>query len=629
MFEFESLGISLGVDGNGRQIRAFIFAELDINGDRFPDVIAILESNSLDQIEALPVLLFESTGSGFEDVSSTLLPAGFEVQIPRDLHVADFNGDGRDDVFFSNHGTEFNGILPGERNRLLLSDTDGGFVDAPIDALPTFNDFSHNSTTGDFDGDGDVDIYVNNLGSTGGFESYLLLNDGSAKFTLVDNFPEANNRFDSLPFGGHGTYGVIAFDTDNDGDIDIFHSGRADLPGMVGSDNRYFENDGLGNFSLSENPTPEILDPLYIVAGDVTGDGFKDVVIFEDRNDGPSLRAQLLINDGTGGFTDQTFRIEGSAAIAANDTLSTPNHLQLIDLDDDGDLDIFSVDSQPDADVLVSYTFINDGRGNFTRVASEDLPPVSSQTFAVDVNADGTPEFLSDMIFSDLWIEDETNQFLVWSGADLTPKPDERGTSRADQIVGTSKAEYFVGLGGADTLIGSGGRDRLEGGGGNDRLIGGGGKDTLVGGGGKDTLIGGGGKDTVEGGRGKDVLEGGGGKDLLIGGGGKDTLSGGGGKDTIEGGNGSDEILGGRGSDILTGDGGNDRFVFERSNGRDTITDFQQDRDKIVVAGGAGEFEDLAIDQVGNDVLIRIANTHVTIEDDIVANFTESDFIFS
>lgn len=232
---------------------------------------------------------------------------------------------------------------------------------------------------------------------------------------------------------------------------------------------------------------------------------------------------------------------------------------------------------------------------------------------------------------------DQATAVLTISGEGVVIPPKPVGTSGPDEFSGTSQADQFDGGGGDDTISGGGGgdtlsggtgKDQIDGGGGKDLLQGNGGKDLLQGKGGKDTLEGGGGRDTLEGGGGKDLLDGGGGKDLLQGGGGKDTLDGGGGKDSMEGGNGRDEIIGGRGSDILTGGGGGDRFIFDRGNGRDTITDFQQGRDKIVIEGGANDFGDLRIIQVGDDVRIQIANTRVIVEDDLVSNFTDADFIF-
>lgn len=629
MFDFTRINVSLGADSDRFTVAGF--ETLDLNGDRFPDLLLTLTENNLNQIDFLPIVLLQSTGVGFVDVTDDLLPDGLTLQIPRDLHVADFNGDGRDDVFFSNHGTEAITPFPGERNRLLLSSENGGFVDAPPANLPSFADFSHHSSIGDFDGDGDVDIYVNNLGSVGGFESYLMLNDGEARFTIVDNVPESENEFDSLPFGGHGSYATVAFDADNDGDIDIFHSGRDFLPNFDGLDFRYFENDGIGGFFLTDNSVPAIVPPLRIEAGDVTGDGFIDVVIYEDvanptKGAGPSF--QLLINDGSGGFRDASSQIEGNQTLRENADAAGAPKLQLIDLDVDGDLDIFSIGFNRDFTETVSYTYLNDGFGRFSPVALDALPPVREGSVAIDVNGDGISEFVSDTMFTEIFDQDNRDRFVVFSDASLIPEPDSAGTRFADEIVGGTRADFLAGLGGGDTLIGRGGADTLDGGAGNDRLTGNGGSDELIGGGGKDTLLGGGGRDKLNGGGGKDLLEGGGGRDQLRGGGGRDTLDGGGGKDTIEGGNGRDVIIGGRGSDILTGNGGADRFVFDRGNGRDTIADFQQNRDKIVVEGGITSFDDLKITQVGNAVQIQVVDTRVMIENDLIENFTASDFLF-
>jgi Ca2+-binding RTX toxin-like protein len=73
--------------------------------------------------------------------------------------------------------------------------------------------------------------------------------------------------------------------------------------------------------------------------------------------------------------------------------------------------------------------------------------------------------------------------------------------------------------------------------------------------------------------------------DQLIGGGGNDELSGGDDRDQLEGGDGDDTLSGGLGDDTLSGGGGRDRFEFSRDYARDTITDFKDDVDTIVLDG--------------------------------------------
>lgn len=115
----------------------------------------------------------------------------------------------------------------------------------------------------------------------------------------------------------------------------------------------------------------------------------------------------------------------------------------------------------------------------------------------------------------------------------------------------------------------------------------------------------------------------------LVGGGGKDLLTGGGGKDELDGGGGQDTLVGGRGRDELTGGAGRDTFKFERGDGRDTITDFRQGQDRIVV----NDREDLlaaldSVQQRGENVFISFANVKITVLDSDADAFTAADFIF-
>jgi uncharacterized repeat protein (TIGR01451 family) len=87
---------------------------------------------------------------------------------------------------------------------------------------------------GDYDGDGDLDLYVVNLGPSGlGQANVLLRNDGE---TFTDVTAEAG-----VGDGGPGVAAAWA-DMDNDGDLDLFVSNR---PG----DNALYQNEGAGQFA--------------------------------------------------------------------------------------------------------------------------------------------------------------------------------------------------------------------------------------------------------------------------------------------------------------------------------------------------------------------------------------------
>ncbi len=331
----------------------------------------------------------------------------------------------------------------------------------------------------------------------------------------------------------------------------------------------------------------------------------------------------IVASDGNGGETMTTITLDIASANDAptveevsfevDKGASFTSQLEAVDVD--GDALTFSLD--PDIAPLEGDVTINSD-GSFIYSAGTAFGSMDTFGFLVSDGQGGQASALASVT-----LNEPPNPSQGTGGADMF-----EGNRGADTFNGGRGNDTIAGGGGSDSLSGGGGGDEIAGGGGKDLLQGNGGRDILQGNGGRDTLEGGGGRDTLEGGGGRDQLLGGGGRDLLQGGGGRDTLDGQGGKDTMEGGNGRDDIIGGRGADILTGGGGGDRFIFDTGNGQDTITDFQQNRDRIVVEGGAEGFEALGITQFGNDVRIQIGNTRVTVLDDDADNFTATDFIF-
>ncbi len=103
-------------------------------------------------------------------------------------------------------------------------------------------------------------------------------------------------------------------------------------------------------------------------------------------------------------------------------------------------------------------------------------------------------------------------------------------------------------------------------------------------------IVGSNGDNKLRGGLGNDTLLGVGGADTVIGSNGNDILLGGAGDDILQGRLGRDRLNGGAGNDTLTGGASIDRFIFNTNQpfqtediGTDTITDFQEGRDKILL----------------------------------------------
>lgn len=176
-----------------------------------------------------------------------------------------------------------------------------------------------------------------------------------------------------------------------------------------------------------------------------------------------------------------------------------------------------------------------------------------------------------------------------------------------ENLVATGPAGFSgSGNGLANQLAGGAGDDRLWGLAGADSLSGGRGADLLIGGSGADSLTGGAGSDTASyrpasaavsadltritataaagEARGDSFAS----IENLIGSGFGDRLAGDGGANRLAGLGGDDWLSGREGSDGLTGGAGADRFHFARGFEADRITDFQNDRDSIVLQGFAG-----------------------------------------
>jgi cysteinyl-tRNA synthetase len=227
-----------------------------------------------------------------------------------------------------------------------------------------------------------------------------------------------------------------------------------------------------------------------------------------------------------------------------------------------------------------------------------------------------------------------------------TPQVTGKGTDTLRFI------ESVISGSGNDKLTGDAAGNRLEGGAGNDTLYGGAGNDTLIGGTGNDVLNGGAGNDTAlypsssalqvtlalmsvqTTGQGQDSLraienlKSGSGNDRLTGNAVANVLDGGSGNDTLAGEAGNDTLIAGPGKDFLTGGIGADKFEFAVGDGSNTISDFQDRVDHILIDSGAHSFSDLIMTQSGADTVVRFSNVVITVSNIDISDLTATDFIF-
>ncbi len=227
------------------------------------------------------------------------------------LALFDYDNDGDMDIYFLNggalKGTQFEKPPKNELYR-----NEGGWKFTNVTEEAGVGDSGHGLgvAVGDYDNDGDPDIYVNNYGP-----NVLYRNNGNGTFTDVTKQARVDNGFRTGA-------GACFLDIDKDGDLDLYASNYID-------------------FSYDKHVT-------------TTANGF---TIYVGPGFFPAVPDTLYRNNGDGTFTDVSKR-SGIAAHASYGMGTVCG-----DYDNDGDTDVFVAN-----DDAGNYLFENDGTGQFEEV---------------------------------------------------------------------------------------------------------------------------------------------------------------------------------------------------------------------------------------------------------------------
>jgi Ca2+-binding RTX toxin-like protein len=539
---------------------------IDVNRDGLMDVFVTRVPDPADPYVDIPVQLLINQGDGtFNDETADWITGGVPGnQGARELISGDFNGDGLIDIFIAEHGVETESPFEGHLNQLLLALPEGGFRNAG-DQLPQDIDYTHSTVAADIDGDGDLDIYLGNIGGAFFGEAsngspMFLINDGEGNFTGDrSGLPD-----ELISTEWHET--CMFLDADGDGDADLFLGNSAHHP------SRLLINDGSGNFTISTGPmpggafAPEGTGSYDSVPIDFDRDGFMDVLLLSSP-EGRHFEAtiQALRSDGAGGFTDVTASYFDELFHTQDRGI---NWLNVADINGDGAMDIIA-----DLQFGFQIPYINDGTGRY--ILGPTLAPEIAQAEWFDINGDGR---------TDLFAASGPPYVFISLQRDASVAT-IKGTKDDDTILGANTHQLISGERGRDLLFGSGGKDTLRGGAGIDDLHGGLGTDTadfsdqeqsvvvtLVAGARVTAKIGGVAADTLR------SIE------SVWGGSKADKLTGDTGKNVLKGNAGNDTLNGGLGQDTLSGGSGNDKFVFKTALGAgniDTVADFRHDADRL------------------------------------------------
>ena len=241
---------------------------------------------------ARPSHLFHNNRDGtFSDIT---VAAGMATEYGPALGIstADFNGDGWIDLYIANDGAP---------NQLWINQRNGTFKNTALLAGAAVSaegrlKASMGVDAGDFDEDGDEDVFVGELTGQG---ADLYVNDGSGVF--VESSAQAGIRLRTLPFTA---FGAAWFDADNDGllDLAIANGAVTHTAEALATNERFklqqrrqlFHNLGKGRFEeVTAGRAFNAEDVGRGAAfGDLDNDGDTDIVIATDN--GP---VHVLVNN--------------------------------------------------------------------------------------------------------------------------------------------------------------------------------------------------------------------------------------------------------------------------------------------------------------------------------------------
>ena len=297
MSRFKDVSEEAGLRHSGKESSAS-FADFDNDG--FLDLYIVKESGDV---------LYRNAGKGvFEDVTGKAL-IGSKTGGNKALFF-DMDHDGDLDLYETRSNS----------NLMFRNNGDGTFQEQSEKmGLTCLKANSRDAAFGDFDDDGDIDMFVVNENAT----NKLFSNQRQG------SFKDITEESGLISSGGSGS--VAVGDYNNDGFLDLF------ITSVSGGNHELFRNKGNGSFELVKN-SKEMFSALQKVKAydakffDFDNDGFQDLIIAGESEEKGSRGIFLYHNNGKGNFEDVSRLLP--------DEPKSGRQIALFDYNNDGDLDI-------------------------------------------------------------------------------------------------------------------------------------------------------------------------------------------------------------------------------------------------------------------------------------------------